>query len=91
MRPKCIVDLKTFIPEKNVWVSTVAWDIEIGVGRKAESMIFKGNKDGITDWEGLYFESHGYTTNKEVLEKLHRKIVESVKKGEIKLTEVSEG
>ena len=53
---KRLVDLKTFLPEKKVWVSTVAYDEEIGFNRCAETIVFKGDETGITDWDELYFE-----------------------------------
>ena len=81
-----VVDLKTFIPEKGVWVSTVAHDMPIGIDRCAETMVFRGDKDGITDWyDELYFESHGYTTDREVLRKAHERIVDEIKRGIIQI------
>ena len=83
-----LVDLKTYIPEKGVWVSTVAYDEEIGFGRCAETMVFKGDESGITDWSELYFESHGYITDKEGLKKRHEEIVREIREGEIELHDV---
>ena len=85
---RALVDLKTYIPEKRVWVSTVAYDEEIGFGRCAETMVFKGDEGGITDWGELYFESHGYTTDEEELKKRHEEIVRKIRGGEIELHDV---
>ena len=82
------VDLKTYIPEKGVWVSTVAYDCEIGFGRKSETMVFRGDESGITDFTDLYFESHGYETDPERLRKEHERIVEGIRSGEIEIWEV---
>ena len=87
---KPIVDLKTYLPKIGVWVSTVAWNMEIGVGRYAETMVFRGNKEGITDWRYMYFESHGYTTDKEILTKEHNRIVEGIKNNTITLDRMDE-
>ena len=84
---KRIVDIKTYIPELGVWVSTVAFDGLIGLDRVSETMVFRGNEKGITDYGELYFEPHGYTTDKEKLERRHKEIVEAIKSGEIKLHE----
>ena len=62
-----LVDLKTYIPERRVWISTVACDEEVGFNRCAETMVFKGDENGITDWSELSLESHGYTTDEEEL------------------------
>lgn len=78
-----LVHHKTFIPEKGLWVSTVSYDYEIGLDRCAETMVFKGNKDEITDYEDLHFESHGHETDKDVLKKEHDRIVEYVKTNEL--------
>jgi len=83
-----LVDLKTYIPEKKVWVSTIAYDEEIGFNRCAETMVFKGDENGITDWSELYFESHGYTTDEEELKKRHKEIVRVIREGEIELEDV---
>jgi len=83
-----LVDLKTYIPEKKVWVSTIAYDEEIGFGRCAETMVFKGDENGITDWSELFFVSHGYTTDEEELKKRHEEIVRRIREGEIVLEEV---
>jgi len=80
-----LVDYKTYIPEKKVWVSTVAYDIPIGDDRCAETMVFRGNEKGITDWEELYFESHGMETDPEILRKKHEEIVRKIKTGVIKV------
>mgnify|MGYP000008669223 CR=1 FL=1 len=82
---KMIVNLKTFIPEEGVWVSTVAWDMPIGLHRCAESMVFSGNQEEITSWEELYFESHGYCTDEEILREEHERIVKGIKEGKIQL------
>jgi len=83
-----LVDLKTYIPEKKVWVSTVACDEEIGFNRCAETMVFKGDENGITDWSELFFESHEYTTDEEELKKRHEEIVRKIRDGEIELCDV---
>jgi len=83
-----LVDLKTYIPEKKVWVSTVACDEEIGFNRCAETMVFKGDENGITDWGELFFESHEYTTDEEELKKRHEEIVRKIRDGEIELCDV---
>ena len=83
-----LVDLKTYIPEKKVWVSTVACDEEIGFNRCAETMVFKGDESGITDWSELYFESHGYVTDEEKLRKRHEEIVRKIREGGIELWNV---
>ena len=88
--PEKLVDIKTYIPERGVWVSTVAFDTEIGYGRCAETMVFKGDEKGITDYAELYFESHGYCTNEETLRKEHERIVEGIRKEEIRLEEERE-
>jgi len=36
-----LVCYQTWIEHKGVWVSTVAWDIPIGVGRCAETGVFR--------------------------------------------------
>jgi len=82
-----LVKYQTYIPEKKVWVSTVAYPFPIGVDRCAETMVFRGNESGITDWDDLYFESHGYETDPEVLKKKHDDIVRRIRSGEIKLPE----
>jgi len=84
---KMLVNIKTFIPERKVWVSTVAWDIPIGMDRCAETMVFRGNKDEITDYSELYFMPHGYCTDEEKLRKEHERIVKGIKRGEIELYE----
>ena len=83
-----LVDLKTYIPEKKVWVSTVACDEEIGFNRCAETMVFKGDENGITDWSELYFESHRYVTDEEELRKRHEEIVRKIREGGIELWNV---
>lgn len=80
-----IVDYKTYIPELGVWVSTVAYNTLIGPDRCAETMVFKGDENGITDWSELYFESHGCITDPEELKKRHDRIVKLIKEGKIKL------
>lgn len=82
---RMLVNIKTYIPEKGVWVSTVAWDVPIGVDRCAETMVFRGDEKGITDYSDLYFESHGWETDERVLRKEHERIVEAIKRGEIDL------
>ena len=83
-----LVDLKTYIPEKKVWVSTIAYDKEIGFDRCAETMVFKGDENGITDWSELFFESHGYITDEEELKRKHEEIVRGIREGEIVLEDV---
>ncbi len=80
-----LVVIKTYIPEKKVWVSTVAWDIPIGADRCAETMVFRGDEKGITDFNELYFESHGCETDEKALRKKHERIVEAIRTGKIKL------
>ena len=82
-----IVDLKTFVKEKGVWVSTVAHKIEIGMGRTSETMVFKGNEKEITNWLEVYFESHGYETREALLKKEHERIVNGIREGTINLSE----
>ena len=82
---RCLVDLKTYIPEKGVWVSTVAYDREIGWDRKAETMVFRGDENGITSTAELYFESHGHTTDPAALKREHERIVERIRSGEIEI------
>jgi len=84
---KCLVDYKTYIPEKKVWVSTIAYNTLIGFDRVSETMVFRGDEEGITDYTPLYFESHGMETDPEVLKKKHEEIVRKIKSGEIKLEE----
>ena len=79
------MDLKTFLPEKKVWVSTVAYDEEIGFNGCAETIVFKGDETGITDWDELYFESHGYTTDEKELRKRHEEIVAAIRSGAISI------
>ena len=81
---KRLVDLKTYIPEKRVWVSTVAYDKEISINRCAETIVLKGNEKGITD-RMLYYESHGHTTDEKELKKRHEEIVRKIREGEIEL------
>jgi len=81
-----LVQIKTFIPEQNVWVSTVAYTQEIGLNRTSETMVFKGNAEGITDYSELYFESHSYIQDKALLKRLHEQIVSKIKLGEIQLS-----
>ena len=83
-----LVDLKTYISEKKVWVSTIACDEEIGFNRCAETMVFKGDENGITDWSELFFESHGRITDGEELKKRHEEIVRMIREGEIELEDV---
>lgn len=80
-----LVDFKTYIPEKSVWVSTVAYDEEIAPDSYAETMVFKGNRDGITDWSELYYKSHGYIIDREELRRRHEEIVWAIRNGAIKL------
>jgi len=80
-----IVDYKTYIPEKKVWVSTVAWNVPIGPDRCAETMVFWGDERGIMSYDELYFESHGFETDPEVLKREHERIVRNIKSGKIKL------
>ena len=80
-----LVDLKTYIPELGVVVSTVAWSGEIGYRRSAETMVFKGNIEEIVDWNELYMESHGYCTDVCELCREHCRIVKEIKSGKIKL------
>jgi len=82
---RMLVNLKTFISERGVWVSTVAWDQPIGYDRCSETMVFRGDEKGITDNRILYFESHGYTAEESILKERHERIVESIKKGMIQL------
>jgi len=82
---KRLVDLKTYIPEKRVWVSTVAYDKEISINRCAETMVFKGDENGITDWSELYYEDHGRTTDEKELKRRHEEIVRKIREGEIEL------
>jgi len=84
---RMLVNIKTYIPERKVWVSTVAWDIPIGADRCAETMVFRGDEEGITDWSELYFESHGWETDENVLRKEHERIVEAIRSGKIELEE----
>ncbi|MCS7387213.1 MAG: hypothetical protein NDF55_10890 [archaeon GB-1867-005] len=70
-------------------MSTVAWDVEIGFGRCAETMVFKGNEQGITDWKELYFESHGHCTDYNELKKRHDEIVQKIREGKILLEVVA--
>jgi len=80
-----LVDIKTFIPELQVWVSTIARNEPLWIGCYAETMVFKGNEHGITDWHELYFENHGDTTDRATLEKEHNRIVNEIKSGAIKI------
>ena len=82
---KQLVDLKTYIPEKKVWVSTVAYNREISLNTCAETIVVKGNESGITDWDALYYESHGRITDEEELKKRHEEIVKKIREGEIEL------
>ena len=80
-----VVDFKTYIPELKVWVSTIAYDRPIGIDRCSETMVFKGDENGITDWSELYFESHRWLLDKKVLKGLHDEVVEKIKSGDIRL------
>lgn len=82
---KKIFDLKTYIPEKRVWVLTVAFNIPINPAGNTETAVFPGNEKGITDWGDLYMEYHGFVKKKEILKKKHQEIVEKIKKGEIEI------
>jgi len=82
-----LVDYKTYIPEKGVWISTVAWNAPINLEGNAETMVFRGDEEGITDWCELYYEPHGWTFDRELLRKKHEEIVEKIRSGEIKLGE----
>jgi len=85
---KRLVDLKTYLPEKGSLVSIVACDMEIGFNRCAGTMVFKGDENGITDWDELYFESHGYTSDeKERRRERHEEIVEAIRSGAISISQ----
>ena len=70
---------QTFIPEKNVLVSTVAHATEIGYGRTSETMVFKARSP--EDWDGdeLDFKSHGYEQDPTKLTEAHEAIVKKWK------------
>ena len=72
---KPCINLKTYIPNRKLWVSTVAYNMIIGAGRTSETMAFSGSEKGIEDYEELYFESHGSEGNEKTLKKEHRRIV----------------
>ena len=91
-RPRKIADFKTYIPEKGVWVSTVAWNMRIGLTRNSETMVFPGNERGITDYGTvIYSKSHGFIEDTgeyiKWLKKKHNEIVEKIKSGEINTEE----
>jgi len=83
-----IFDKKTYIPEKGVWVSTVAWNYNIGLDRSSETMVFKGDEEGIEDYTDFYMESHGHTYSKDTLTRAHKRIVAGIEDGTIELEEV---
>ena len=84
-RWKQLVYLRNYVPEKGVWVVTVAYNREIGPNTCAETIVLKGNENGITDQNMLYYESHGRTTDEKELRKRHEEIVRKIREGEIKL------
>ena len=59
------MNLKTFIPGKNAWVSTVKLGYPIGIKQKYffESMVFKGNRHEITSY--TEFEVDRYENEEE--------------------------
>lgn len=48
-KTKKIFDLKTYIPEKKVWVSTIAFNIPINSAGNSETAVFPGDEKNITD------------------------------------------
>ena len=70
---------KTYLPEKGLWVSTVAHDMAIGAGRSSETMVFKGDKDGVQDYGEQYFEGHGFIQDEKTLDGFHERIVEKMR------------
>lgn len=79
------VSFKTYIPEKGVWVSTAGLCFPIGFDRLAETAVFKGDENGITDWNELHLVPHGYTIDEEFLKREHDRIVREIKAGKLKL------
>ena len=71
-----IYQKKTFLPERGVWVSTVSWDMDIGYGRCAETMVFEGDEEDITDYSDLDSESLGYRTETILLDEAHEYMVQ---------------
>ena len=65
----------TFIPAQAVWVSTVAYDHHIGIQRSAETMVFRGNESGITNFEDIDYESLGYTDDENALQEAHERML----------------
>jgi len=82
-----LVQYKTYIPEKKVWVSTIAWNKLIGKDWKSETSIFQGDENGVTDWTPLYLEPHGLCTDKEILKEKHKEVIRKLLKDEIVLEE----
>ena len=82
---KQLVYLRNYVPEKEVWVVTVAYNREICPNTCAETVVLKGNENGITDQNMLYYESHGHTTDEKELRKRHEEIVRKIREGEIEL------
>ena len=77
-----VVDFKTYIPEKRVWVSTVAHDMKIGWNRASETLVFPGDETGIKEWNEIYAKSHSYIMDRSTLQKIHSRIVEEIRCGE---------
>ena len=73
------VFIRTYIPEKSIYVSTVRDTHFIGFDYIAETAVFKlsGNKI-----DKLIREIPHYRTDLEYLKKKHREIVEKIKRGE---------
>jgi hypothetical protein len=70
-------DYKTYIPKRHLWVSTVRHNYG-GRTPICETMVFRGNKYEITNWDGLYQEKHAMDVN---LLTAHKRIVRKFEKG----------
>ena len=68
--------MQTYIPSKKLWVSTVNHNQTIGLNRTAETMVFEGDENGVTDWGERDFEDLGMNPSKDELEIAHKCMVE---------------
>ena len=68
--------LKTYVPQKKLWVLTVAYDTIIGVNRTAETMVYRGNEREITNYDELDFEDLGCFPPEEYLKERHQLMVQ---------------
>lgn len=96
--PQRVFDRKTFLPDKGVLVSTVAYDFPIGAdGRNAETMVFPARSAAntvegweVVSWLEMAMRSHGFVTDPRVLAEEHERMVRDVREGRVELSSQEE-